>query len=100
MMLPSAAVVPPIVLPEGPGSPVLWMEIETPSLPLPNGPVPAALRPMELPWIRLPLGATATPVGVITRTPCCVLPEITLRAPATPPPIVFDDVVAFVALRI
>ena len=50
--------------------------------PLGTAAVPAAFRPMKLPWISVP--ATVAPVAVM---PSRVLPEITLRSAAVVPPI-------------
>src|SRR6516162_1283703 len=74
MMLRAPATVPPIVLFDPATS--------TPADALPTAPVPAALVP-----IRLPCTATAD-ARLSIRIPQLVLPEMTLPAPATVPPMV------------
>src|SRR5688572_12221625 len=73
----AAGLAPPIVL--------LLVRMSIPSLTLPSAAVPAAFRPMRLPAINVPVA-----VGPSTQTPLEALPEITLPAPLTVPPMVLD----------
>ena len=67
--------------------PPTWVPVAPLStrIPFPFGieAVPARFVPMRLPWITVPFGLTTIPL--------LVLPEMTLPAPATVPPIVVPE---------
>ena len=77
--LPAPGTVPPTTVED-----VFW--IKMPSAPLPTAVSPAAAVPIAFPWMTFPAAPCVALLAI--ETPLPALPEMTLRAPETVPPIV------------